>query len=117
LSRLRYFDPKRRRAGLPEDVAALVEKLTGDSVTVTLININQIDGREVVLQAGGYGEHRFLTMETNGKKVAVNGPHFTVRLAAGAGARLTIGMRRYVNQPSMAFPWDRSKGEEKKDEK
>src|SRR5262249_38289739 len=36
--RLRYFDPRRRRAGLPEDVAALVEKLTADSVTVTLVN-------------------------------------------------------------------------------
>jgi hypothetical protein len=116
LCRLRYFDPKRRRAGLPEDVAALVEKLTADSVTLTLVNINQIDGREVVLQAGGYGEHQFLTVETNGKKVAINGTHFPVRLAAGAGARLTIGMRRYVNQPSMAFPWDRARALEK-DEK
>src|SRR5688572_8709197 len=30
-SRLRYFDPIERRSGLPEDVAALVEKLTADS--------------------------------------------------------------------------------------
>src|SRR5262249_31439369 len=36
--RLRYFDPQRRRAGLPEGVAALVEKMTGDTVTLTLVN-------------------------------------------------------------------------------
>jgi hypothetical protein len=28
--RLRYFDPERRRAGVPPDVAALVEKLGDD---------------------------------------------------------------------------------------
>ena len=31
--RLRYFDPERRRPGLPPDVAALVERLTADAVT------------------------------------------------------------------------------------
>jgi hypothetical protein len=31
--RLRYFDPGKRRAGLPDDVAALVEKLTADQAT------------------------------------------------------------------------------------
>ena len=36
--RLRYFDPDNRRAGIPADVAALVEKLTADAVTVTLVN-------------------------------------------------------------------------------
>jgi hypothetical protein len=105
--RLRYFDPRRRRAGLPEDVAALVEKLTADSATLTLVNVNQVDGASVVVQAGGYGEHQFLTVEAEGKKVAVNGAQFTVRLAPGAGARLTVGMRRYANQPTLAFPWDR----------
>ena len=42
-SRLRYFDPEKRRSGLPEGVAALVEKLTSDSVTVTLVNTNQLE--------------------------------------------------------------------------
>jgi hypothetical protein len=106
--RLRYFDPQRRRAGLPRDVAALVEKLTDHSATLTLVNVSQIDDRTVVVQAGGYGEHQFLSAEANGKKVTVNGTHFTVRLAAGSGARLTIGMRRYANQPTLAFPWDRA---------
>ncbi|MGB9606621.1 MAG: hypothetical protein ACPL88_12165, partial [Bryobacteraceae bacterium] len=37
-SRFRYFDPERRRAGLPPDVGALVEKLAADSATLTLVN-------------------------------------------------------------------------------
>ena len=32
-SRFRYFDPVRRRAGLPQDVGALVEKLEDKSAT------------------------------------------------------------------------------------
>jgi hypothetical protein len=105
--RLRYFDPARRRAGLPEGVAARVEKLTADSAVVTLVNVNQLDARTVVVQAGGYGEHEFLTVDAGDRKVAVNGTSFTVRFAPGAGARLTLSMRRYVNQPAFAFPWDR----------
>lgn len=105
--RLRYFDPLRRRAGLPEDVAALVEKLTADSATVTLVNISQLAARTVVVQAGGYGEHEFLTVQTGDRKVRVNGVSFSVRLAPGAGARLVLSMRRYENRPMLAFPWDR----------
>jgi hypothetical protein len=105
--RLRYFDPLRRRAGLPEDVGARVEKLTADSAVVTLVNVSQLGARTVVVQAGGYGEHEFLTVQNGGRKVTVNGVAFAVRLAPGAGARLILQMRRYVNRPTLAFPWDR----------
>ena len=105
--RLRYFDPARRRAGLPEDVAARVEKLTADSATVTLVNVSQLDGRVVVVQAGGYGEHEFVSVEHGGRAVKVGGTAFTVRLEPGSGVRLTLRMRRFVNRPTFAFPWDR----------
>jgi hypothetical protein len=36
--RLRYFDPARRRAGLPADVAALVHSLGDTATQVTLVN-------------------------------------------------------------------------------
>jgi hypothetical protein len=108
--RLRYFDPVRRRAGLPEDVSALVEKLNADAVTVTLVNTDAVDGRTVVVQAGGYGEHSFETVEVEGRTVKVAGSHFRLRLGPGAGARLTIRMRRYVNPPVLAFPWERTAG-------
>ena len=56
-ARLRYFDPVRRRAGLPEDVAALVDKLEADRTGVTLVNLNPSRERVVTVQGGAYGEH------------------------------------------------------------
>ena len=53
-ARLRYFDPVRRRSGLPEDVAALVEKISANSVTVSLVNLNAVESRDVIVQAGAY---------------------------------------------------------------
>ncbi len=106
-SRFRYFDPVRRRAGLPEDVGALVEKLGADSATLTLVNTSPIEPREVVVQAGGYGEHRFEAVTVAGKRTQYHGPVITVRLEPGAGARLEFQMTRYANKPTFAFPWDR----------
>jgi hypothetical protein len=81
--------------------------MTGDSVTVTLVNINQIESRELVVQAGGYAEHQFDAVEWNGQTVPLNAREFTVRLGPGSGGKLALKMRRFVNQPTVAFPWDR----------
>lgn len=105
--RLRYFDPVRRRAGIPEDVAALVESMTADSATVTLVNVNQVEQRTLVVQAGAYAEHEFLTLTDGSRQREVNDSQFTIRLEPGCGARLQLTMRRYANQPTFAFPWDR----------
>jgi hypothetical protein len=103
--RLRYFDPAGRRAGLPPDVAALVDSLTPDSAAVTLVNVSQLTPRTVVLQAGGYAEHEFVSVQTGGAAQPVRAPHMTVLLAPGAGTRLVLSMRRHVNPPTMRFPW------------
>jgi hypothetical protein len=104
--RLRHFDPERRRAGLPEDVAALIEKMTADELTLTLVNLNQLESRTLVVQAGGYAEHQFVAVADGERKRDVNATHFRVRLEPGAGTRLVLRMKRYVNQPTMRFPWD-----------
>ena len=106
--RLRYFDPAQRRAGVPEDVAALIERMTDNEVVVTLVNTNQLDERTVVVQAGGYAEHQFVSVEGNDDNVRIDASHVTVTLAPGSGSRLTLKMQRYVNQPTMTFPWDRN---------
>jgi hypothetical protein len=106
-SRFRYFDPVKRRAGLPEDVGALVEKLSADGSTLTLVNVNPVEAREVVVQAGGYGEHRFESVTVDGKTTTFSGPVMTFRLEPGAGARMQFKMTRYANRPTFAFPWDR----------
>jgi hypothetical protein len=103
-ARLRYFDPARHRAGLPESVAALVSEMTDTQTVVTLVNVDKASARTVVVQGGAYGEHRIESVQTGGKTVPVNGRSFTVRLAAGAGARLVLRMRRYSEQPTESFP-------------
>jgi hypothetical protein len=106
-ARLRYFDPARRRAGIPLDVAALVSELGDRRTVVTLVNLSPATRRDVIVQAGGYGEHQLEAVEYNGRTVAVNASHVTVQLEPGAGAQLTLSMRRYVNKPTVSFPWAR----------
>ncbi|GAB4157192.1 MAG: hypothetical protein Tsb009_34240 [Planctomycetaceae bacterium] len=105
--RVRYFDPVARRAGIPKDVAALVEGLTKDSMTLTLVNLSQTESREVILQAGAYAEHQFLAVNPGGKTVPVNSRTLKVQLAPGSGQRLVFKMNRFANDPTMSFPWDR----------
>ena len=134
MARLRYFDPQRRRPGLPLDVAALVESLADERAVLHLVNLHPTQEREVLLQAGAFGEHSFtlvayqqrrpISAEEAGaghahatlyqqtvqgqledRTVAVQGRHFTVCLQAGAAIRLDLGMERFVNKPSYALPW------------
>ena len=103
--RLRYFDPDRRRAGIPEDVAALVDTMTDQQVAVTLVNVSQSSARTVVVQTGAYGEHQCTTLLVDDQEIEVDHPWFTIHLEPGTGARLVVNTERYVNQPSFAFPW------------
>jgi hypothetical protein len=106
-SRFRYFDPVERRAGLPQDVAALVEKLGPDFATVTLVNTNPVEARTMVVQAGSYGEHQFESAKIGESSTPIGAPFVTVRLEPGAGSRVEFRMTRYKNAPTVAFPWDR----------
>jgi hypothetical protein len=105
-ARLRYFNPILKRAGLPEDVGALVSGLTDTSATVTFVNLNPTESRTFVVQGGAYAEHRIDSVTWNGKTVPVNSTSFTVTLAPGAGDTLTLQMKRYVEDPTELFPWD-----------
>jgi hypothetical protein len=104
-TRVRFFDPVGTRAGVPADVAALVTGMSDETVRLTLVNVNQVEPRELVVQTGAYGEHQALQVEVGEQQIAVDHRFFHVRLAPGAGADLTIAMRRYSNPPTLAFPW------------
>ena len=106
-SRLRYFDPQKRRSGIPEDVAALVTKLSATETVVTLVNIDQVNPRSVIVQGGAYGEHQFLEVDLNGEVTPINHPFFQVGLAPGAGTKLTLRMKLFSNLPALAQPWNR----------
>lgn len=105
--RLRYFDPTERRAGLPLDVAALIDTMSKDHVTVTMVNINPLHPRRVTIQAGGYAEHQITAVNVGSQSQQIGSSSLTVELAPGAGERMTLSMQCYTNQPTLAFPWDR----------
>ena len=100
-ARLRYFDPERRRAGVPEDVAALVSELSDTRTVVTLINLHSSQRRTVVVQGGGYGEHQLVSVTTGGTTTAIDAPLLTVQLDPGCGQQLVLEMKRYANVPTL----------------
>jgi hypothetical protein len=106
-ARLRYFDPERRRAGAPEDVAALVSELSDTRTAMTLVNLNPSRARTVIVQGGGYGEHQLLSVTAGDKTTKIDAPLLTVRLDPGCGARLVLQMKRYANPPTVKQPWQR----------
>ena len=106
-ARLRYFDPGRRRAGVPEDVAALVSELSATRTVVTLVNLNLVQSRTVIVQGGGYGEHQLVSVTDGNRTTPIDSPLLTVRLDPGCGQKLVLEMKRYANTPTVKHPWHR----------
>ena len=104
-SRLRYFDPARKRAGLPEDVAALVSEMSDTGTVVTLVNVSTTTPRTVVVQGGAYAEHIIESVDWNGKTIPVGKANFSVTLNPGAGGKLTLKMKRYAGDATVKFPF------------
>src|SRR6185295_11561830 len=77
-TRVRYFDPEKRRPGLPADCAALVEKMTADETVLTLVNVSPLHSRRVIVQAGSYGEHQFTTATCGDATLTLNGRYLEV---------------------------------------
>lgn len=108
-ARFRYFDPERKRPGIPEDCAAMVDNMTDSTATLMLVNLNTKKKRTVLIQTGAYGEHQCLSVEKeNGTPVTVNGKYFIVELSPGSGQRISVHMKRFVNKPTLSLPWDKS---------
>ena len=80
-ARFRYFDPAGERPGLPEGVAALVDGLRDDGASLTLVNTDVATAREVIVQAGTFGEHAFAGGTLDGVAFAGRGA------VAGGAAR------------------------------
>jgi hypothetical protein len=104
--RLRYFDPARRRAGLPADVAALVHSLGDRSAEVTLVNLGEA-ARTVIVQGGTYAEHRIDRVTIEHRSHDIGRRSFALRLEPGCGTKIGLAMSRYANRPTLAFPWTR----------
>ena len=105
-TRLRYFDAEQRRPGVPQDVAALVERMSDDGLTLSLVNVSPVESRTLVIQGGSFGEHQTVAVTQAGVRTRVADSSFQVVLAPGSGTTLEIEQRRYVNKPSYEFPWN-----------
>ncbi len=105
-ARLRYFDPVRRRAGLPEDVAVLVSEITDTTTVVTLVNLSSAQPRTLIVQGGAYGEHQFENVSMNAKPRPIDSSLLTVQLNPGCGQKLVLQMKRYANAPTVRQPWN-----------
>ncbi|HIQ20151.1 MAG TPA: hypothetical protein EYH34_02780 [Planctomycetes bacterium] len=103
--RLFPFDPAERRPGLPPDTAILVDRLGGESLSLVAVNLHPGQPREVILQAGAFGEHRFVEARHRGQVLAVNDSCLTLRLSPGAVGRVDLALERFAAPPRYAFPW------------
>lgn len=102
---VRYFDPVARRAGLPSDVAALVEDQDARCVRLQLVNIHRDEPRELIVQGGAYGEHAVRPATDRDTGAGPPTRWLRVRLAAGASGTVELKMDRYVLQPTLTQPF------------
>lgn len=120
-TRLAYFDADRGRPGLPPDVAALVHTASDERIEVELVHTGLADTRQVVVQAGSFGEHRIdrVTHDhaapgypgdpraytapapaTETRTVEVGGPRVQVALPPGHGIRLDLHLTPRAYRPA-----------------
>jgi hypothetical protein len=129
-SQVRYFDALRRRPGLPEDVAALVERIDEHGIELHLVNLSVFEERELVVQAGAFGEHTFARaayevrtsdypgvqgaagyaappLETRREEFDIDDSLLHVVLPPGTELRLNLTMQRFSRTPSYRLTWAR----------
>lgn len=103
---VRYFDAERERPGLPEDVAALVSKVTEHEIALTLVNTSTTSARRVVIQSGAFGEHRILSAKEIGREEsAVEASHLEVALPPQGNIELVLKVQRFANDPTYETPF------------
>ncbi|QJD84563.1 hypothetical protein [Cohnella herbarum] len=96
-----YWDVKRNRPGLPEDVAALVESIEPGRFKLTIVNLNASDlPRELIIKAGAYGEHRFVKARFEGRSVEIGDRQFSLLLHPSTVIRLEMEVERFAYDPS-----------------
>ncbi len=115
---VRYYDVVSKRPGLPADVSALVEKLQDETVAVRLVNLHPVESKELIIQAGAFGEHQFTnihyqestkdekgTVSNQKKTKSILGKYVKIILPPSTSILLEMGIDRFSNDPSYRFPW------------
>ncbi len=103
-ARLRHFDGAKRKSGLPDGVAVLVEGMDAASTTAVVVNCDPHLPKTMVVRGGGYGEHAIRSVRIGEHSQTVGGRDLKLRLAPGAGARLVLDMACYSLKPILDPP-------------
>ncbi len=109
-AKVRYFDGEYKRSGLPTDVSAMVDALTGETLSLQVANLSQTKSRNLIIQAGSFGEHTFdsvviTTEDAKSETYTVDSKWLSLDLAPGSGASLAFRYTRYVNAPTYETPF------------
>jgi len=107
--KVRFFDGKLQRPGLPPDVAVIVDGMDATTLSMQVANIGA-DSQELFIQAGTFAEHRFESVVITGadgatSEMVIGDKWFALDLVGGAVASLKFVISRYVNDPSYETPW------------
>lgn len=84
----------------------LVDRVSPDGIRLTLVNTGLVEPREVLVQAGAFGEHSF-TMASRGSK-----PHPSMAVTCWCGSspegadQADLGMKLNAGRPTYDFPWE-----------
>lgn len=108
--KIRYFDGQKKRSGLPDDVAAMVDQISENAIRLELINLSLTEARVLTIQAGNFGENRFdsviiSTEDGQVHKIDINNKWLTVDISPKAGAILEFRYSRYVSKPTYENPY------------
>ena len=108
--KVRFFDGELQRPGLPADIGAIVDSLTATTIGMKIANTSTTTSRSLVVQAGAFGEHRFVSVVVElesgaSEQYEIGSKWFEINLGAQAGATLTFTVERYVNTPSYETPF------------
>ena len=105
-AQVRYFDEANGRAGLPPDVAALVEQVDAQGLGLRLVNLNPLQGATLLVQTGSFGEHRLtqVTDRHTQRVTAVDSNQLRVELAPAATLQVRLDLQRFVQMPAYHIP-------------
>ncbi|NUP46238.1 MAG: hypothetical protein HOW97_02830 [Catenulispora sp.] len=127
-ARVRYYDARARRPGLPPSVAALVSSIDPQATVVELVNLDPEHARTVIVQAGAFSEDTIRSVtysacedtswvggmydyghrqpQETADSVSVDGPWLTVELPRSTRVRMTLNLELRTSQPSYRTPFD-----------
>ncbi len=103
MAQVRHFDADRGRPGLPPGVEALVTGVNATGIGLTLVNTGA-KPRELVVQAGAYGEHRFGRIAYDEETVVPDSNAVRIALPSGTKLSLEAELDRFANDPTYDSP-------------